>query len=79
MSLGPTSPRPYIVASSGAASAAPVGSEPIRLFGLSGGATVLTGYVIGAVAKAPVAATDTVTQAIAKLEKRILDLENAAP
>ncbi|AUX81763.1 hypothetical protein SEA_CIAO_16 [Mycobacterium phage Ciao] len=38
----------------------------------------LTGYTIGTVPEAAVAATDTMAQAIAKLEKRIADLEAAA-
>lgn len=44
-----------------------------------GTAVTLTGYAIGTVALAPVAAADTVNAAIAKLEKRIADLEAVTP
>ncbi|WP_166905920.1 hypothetical protein [Mycobacterium sp. DL440] len=45
---------------------------------LTGADAALTGYTIGTVAEAAVAPADTVNAAIAKLEKRIADLE-AAP
>lgn len=46
---------------------------------LTGADAALTGYAIGTVAEAAVAPTDTVNAAMAKLEKRIADLEAAAP
>lgn len=50
---------------------------PVDISGISGGDVPLTGYAIGTTALAPVAASDTVIAAIAKLEKRIADLESA--
>lgn len=41
----------------------------------TGSQIALTGYTIGTVAGAPVAAADSINAAIAKLEKRIADLE----
>lgn len=45
---------------------------------VTGSDTLLVGYEIGTTALAPIAGTDTVNDAIAKLEKRIADLESAA-
>ncbi|AAR89655.1 head-tail connector protein [Mycobacterium phage U2] len=45
---------------------------------LNGADVALTGYEIGTEAEAAVAAADTVNEAIAKLEKRIADLEALA-
>ena len=80
MALGSTSPRPCVVAKSGDADAAPAGAVDIALYGASqtGAQVALTGYTIGTVPKAAVAAADSANAAIAKLEKRIADLEAAA-